>query len=325
LTLISQSLIYHNKFIIKREVKNDPFRRQDNLTMLSPEILSKIRQFHFVARKKAGDIFAGAYESAFKGRGMEFSEVREYMPGDDVRTIDWNVSARMGHPFVKVFNEERELTVMLLLDISGSQLFGTRVKFKRELLAELAGMLAFIAMRNNDRVGAILFSRKVEKFIPPRKGAAHVWKLIKEIFTLRPESLATDVESALHYLNMVSRRHSIVFLVSDTCELSVRESLAITARRHTLSVLRISDPAEEDIPNVGIVSFRDPETGEIVRINTGSARLRQEWREKRAAESRAFADMLAGAGIDYAVFSTDEPPDRSLVRLFRQKAHRLSV
>ena len=162
--------------------------------MLQEEILKKIQKFHFTTRRMANDMFAGQYESAFKGRGMEFAEVREYQVGDDIRTIDWNVSARFGHPYVKVFHEERELTVMLVLDLSGSHRFGTRKKFKRELLAEVAGMLAFLAIRTNDKVGAILFSSKVEKYIPPKKGASHVWRLIKEVFTYQPEDLSTDLD-----------------------------------------------------------------------------------------------------------------------------------
>lgn len=290
--------------------------------MLSAELLSKIQRFHFMTRKKAGDLFAGSYESAFKGRGMEFAEVREYIPGDDVRTIDWNVSARMGKPFVKIFHEERELTVMLLLDISGSQLFGTRKKFKRELLAELAGMLAFIAMRTNDRVGAILFSSKVEKLIPPRKGASHVWKLIKEIFTTEPKDLRTDVSEALNCLNRVSRRHTIAFLISDTCDTALRHQLLVTAKRHSLSMLRISDPAEQNLPDVGVLTARDPETGEITRINTGDRKFRELWEKRRMEEEKAFSDMLVKAGIDHVKFSTAGSVTRPLSELFRQRAGR---
>lgn len=288
------------------------------MDMLSADILGKIQRFHFMTRKNAGDLFAGAYESAFKGRGMEFSEVREYMPGDDVRTIDWNVSARMGRPFVKLFHEERELTVMLLLDISGSQLFGTRKKFKRELLAELAGMIAFIAMKTNDKVGAMLFSSRVEKFIPPRKGASHVWRMIKEIFTLQPEDLSTDVSAALHYLNKVARRHSIVFLITDVCDTSLKRPLMMSSRRHSLSVLRISDPAEDHIPNVGLISVRDPETKEIYRLDTGNRRFRDLWQKKRAMEQEAFSNMLIKAGVDQASFSTSGSTVEPLAGLFRQ-------
>ena len=174
--------------------------------MLPEELLKKIQRFHFRTKRQANDLFAGQYESAFKGRGIEFAEVREYEIGDDIRTIDWNVSARFGHPFVKVFNEERELTVMLLLDLSGSHLFGTKVKFKRELMAEVAGMLAFLAIRTNDKVGGILFSSRVERYIPPKKGASHVWRLIKEIFAYEPQDLSTNVGAVLNYLNRVVKR-----------------------------------------------------------------------------------------------------------------------
>jgi uncharacterized protein (DUF58 family) len=182
--------------------------------MLPEELLKKIQRFHFRTKRQANDLFAGQYESAFKGRGIEFAEVREYEIGDDIRTIDWNVSARFGRPFVKVFNEERELTVMLLLDLSGSHLFGTKVKFKRELLAEVAGMLAFLAIRTNDKVGGILFSSRVERYIPPKKGTAHVWRLIKEIFTYEPRDLSTNVQAVLTFLNRVVKRQAIVFLIS---------------------------------------------------------------------------------------------------------------
>ena len=183
--------------------------------MLSDEQLKKIQKFHFRTRKLASDLFAGQYESAFAGQGLEFAEVREYQAGDDVRFIDWNVSARFGHPYVKVFHEERELTVMLLLDLSGSHLFGTRKRFKREILAEVAGMLAFLAIRTNDKVGAILFSSKVEAYIPPKKGASHVWKLIREIFTYEPSEMGTNIKEVFDYLNRVVKRHAVVFLISD--------------------------------------------------------------------------------------------------------------
>ena len=182
--------------------------------MLSQEQLKKIQKFHFKTRSLANDLFAGQYESAFKGQGLAFTEVREYQPGDDVRAIDWNVSARFGHPYIKVFHEERELTVILLLDLSGSHLFGTKVKFKRELLAEVAGMLAFLAIRTNDKVGAVLFSSKVEKYIPPKKGPAHVWALIKEIFTYEPSEPGTHIKGALDYLNRVVRRKTAIVIVT---------------------------------------------------------------------------------------------------------------
>lgn len=291
--------------------------------MISQDLLKKIQKFHFRTKRLANDMFAGQYESAFKGRGMEFSEVREYRPGDDIRTIDWNVSARFGHPFVKVFHEERELTVMLLLDLSGSNLFGTRKKFKRELLAEVAGMLAFLAIRTNDKVGAILFSSRVEKYIPPQKGASHVWRLIKEIFTYEPMDLNTNMDTVLSYLNRVLKSHSIVFLISDCMDTGFEKSLRLTSRKHDLTVIRVSDPAEEKPPDVGLISLRDPETGETALINTGSKRLKQKWRHYRKEQDAFLSDLLKKTGVDLVDLSTDGPVVEPLTRLFDMRRKRL--
>ena len=291
--------------------------------MLSEELLKKIQRFHFKTRHLASDLFAGQYESAFKGRGIEFAEVREYAPGDDIRAIDWNVSARFGRPFVKVFHEERELTVMLLLDLSGSNLFGTRQRFKRELLAEVAGMLAFLAIRTNDKVGAILFSSRVEKYIPPKKGASHVWRLIKEIFTYEPEDLSTNIDAVFTYLNRVAKRHAIVFLISDCADTGFEKSLRLTARKHDLTVIHVSDPAEEALPDVGLVSLRDPETGHMVLLNTRDRRLRERWRAYREEQEAYLSDLLKRAGVDLVRLSTDGPVIEPLARLFDTRRKRL--
>ncbi len=290
--------------------------------MIPQEVLKKIQRFHFRTRRLADDLFAGQYVSAFKGRGMEFAEVREYQPGDDVRIIDWNVSARFGRPFVKVFHEERELTVMLLLDLSGSNLFGTRKKFKRETMAEIAGMLAFLAIRTNDRVGAMLFSSDVEQFIPPKKGAAHVWRVIKEIFTYEPKDLSTDVGQALTYLNRVVKRHAIVFLISDCNDTGFEKALRLTAKKHDLTVLRISDPAEDELPDIGLVTLRDPETGKVAVVNSSDRTLREIWRRERQGQSALFARLLKGAGIDLVEFSTNGPVIEPLARLFNARRKR---
>ena len=291
--------------------------------MLPPELLKKIQRFHFKTGKMASDLFAGQYESAFKGQGIEFAEVREYQPGDDVRTIDWNVSARFGRPFVKVFHEERELTVILLLDLSGSHLFGTRTKFKRELLAEVAGMLAFLAIRTNDKVGAILFSAGVEKYIPPKKGASHVWRLIKEIFSYEPRDLTTNLDGVFTYLNRVARRHAIVFLISDCMDEGFDTSLRLTAKKHDLSIIRVSDPAEDRLPNVGLVTLRDPETGQIATINTGSRRLREAWQQERRARKDYLDGIVRRAGVDLVDLSTDGSLIEPLSRLFDRRRKRL--
>jgi len=291
--------------------------------MLQEALLKKIHKFHFTTRRMANDLFAGQYESAFKGRGMEFAEVREYQVGDDIRTIDWNVSARFGHPFVKVFHEERELTVMLVLDLSGSHRFGTRTKFKRELLAEVAGMLAFLAIRTNDKVGAILFSSKVEKYIPPKKGPSHVWRLIKEVFTYQPEDLRTDLDGVLTFLNRVAKRHAIVFLISDCMDTGFEKSLRLTSKKHDLTVIRISDPAEEILPNVGFVNLRDPETGKISLVNSGSRKLQKRWRAHRDEQWASLSQIFKKAGIDQVGLTTDGPVVEPLTRLFESRKRRL--
>jgi len=290
--------------------------------MLSEALFKKIQRFHFTTKRLANDLFAGQYESAFKGRGMEFAEVREYQIGDDIRTIDWNVSARFGRPFVKVFHEERELTVILILDLSGSHLFGTKGKFKRELMAEVAGMLAFLAIRTNDKVGAILFSSGVEKYIPPKKGASHVWRLIKEIFTYEPQDLSTNIDAVLTYLNRVAKRHAILFLISDCMDTGFEKSLKLTAKKHDLTVIRVTDPAEEALPEVGMIALKDPETGETALINSNSKRLRERWRAYRREQRDYLTDLFRRTGIDHVDLSTNGPVVEPLTRLFEMRRRR---
>ncbi len=293
--------------------------------MLPEELLKKIQQFHFKTRHLANELFAGQYVSAFKGQGMEFAEVREYQAGDDIRSIDWNVSARYGHPFVKIYHEERELTLMLLIDLSGSEQFGTRGRFKRELLAELAGMLAFLAIRTNDKVGAILFSSQVEKFLPPQKGAPYVWRLIREIFAYEPADPRTDIDRALNHLNRVVKRHAIVFLISDMQDEGFDKSLRLTARKHDLTILRLSDPAEERLPAVGLLRVVDPETGEQGLIDTGNPALRRRWETECARRDAALKDLAARAGADLVELSTDRDVMEPLSRLFLARRKRLNV
>ena len=291
--------------------------------MLSEELLKKIHKFHFRSRYLADDLYAGQYESAFKDRGIEFAEVREYQVGDDIRTIDWNVTARFGRPFVKVFHAERELTVMLLLDQSGSHRFGTRRKFKRELLAEVAGMIAFLAIRTNDKVGAILFSSCVEKYIPPKKGASHVWKLTKEIFTYKPQDSTTNINAALTYLNRVLKRHAIVFLISDCMNSGYEKALNLAAKKHDLTVIRIFDPAEKKLPDVGWITLQDPETGQVALMNTRNKKLRRKWRDYRKNQLTRFSNLTGKAGVDLIEISTDGPVVEPLARLFERRRRRL--
>lgn len=291
--------------------------------MLPEETLQKIQRFHFRTKHLANDLFAGQYESAFKGQGIEFAEVREYQPGDDIRSIDWNVSARFGSPFVKVFHEERELTVMLLLDLSGSNLFGTVRKFKRELLAEVAGMLAFMAIRTNDKVGAVLFGSQPERFIPPKKGAAHVWRLIKEVFTYEPVNLNTDIGEALSYLNRVVKRHAIVFLISDCMDDGFERPLRLTGKKHDLTIIRISDPAEDRLPDVGLIRFRDPETGRVSLVNTRNKALNARWSTYRRERHGYLIDIARKSGIDVVELSTDGPVVEPLTRFFDARRKRM--
>jgi uncharacterized protein (DUF58 family) len=292
--------------------------------MLPPEVLAKIQRFHFKTRKLANEIFAGQYESAFKGQGIEFAEVREYQVGDDIRSIDWNVSARFGHPFVKVFHEERELTLILLIDLSGSHLFGSRSRFKRELLAEVAGMLAFLAIRTNDRVGAVLFSEGVEKFLPPRKGSHHVWRLIKEIFTYEPRSRATSIDAALDFLNRAVKRHAIVFLLSDCMDQGFEKSMKLAAKKHDLTVIRIFDHAEETLPDAGLMAFKDPESGQVVHVNTSHPRIRALFEEKARERREGLKKLCAGMDVELAEVEASGPVAEPLMRLFdrrRTKRH----
>lgn len=287
--------------------------------MISKEVLAKIQKLHFKTRRQANSLFAGQYSSAFKGRGMEFAEVREYSEGDDIRSIDWNVSARFGHPFVKQFHEERELTVILMVDLSGSHRFGTTDILKKDLLAEISAMLAFLAVKTNDRVGAVLFSNRVEKFIPPRKGASHVWRLIKEIYTFVPDDRRTNISSALEFLNRSVKRHSVVFLISDCIDTGFHRPLKLAARKHDFTILRIRDRAEEELPDAGPVAMRDPESGKTVIINTSSRDFRRRWAEDRYKLNRQFQELTNQAGVDSANLYTDENALEVLMRLFEKK------
>jgi len=291
--------------------------------MLPKELYAKIQKLHFRTRFLANDIFAGQYLSAFKGRGMEFSEVREYQTGDDIRDIDWNVSARIGHPFVKVFHEERELTVVLVVDLSASNLFGTKKRFKQEVIAETAGLLSFLAIRTNDKVGAVLFSEGVDKYIPPQKGAGHVWRLIKEIFSFEPPSKTTDIGAALKYLNRVVKRHSIVFLISDFMirdpEHDMERALMLTSKKHDVTALKVTDPAERTLPCVGFVRMRDPETGTVVMVNTDDSVIRLRWEEMMTKNDCATSNILKRSQVPLVELSTDRSVVEPLTAFFRQK------
>jgi len=290
--------------------------------VIPKEILKKVRQIELRTRYLVNTVFSGEYHSVFKGRGVEFAEVREYLPGDDVRTIDWNVTARMGHPFVKVFDEERELTVMLLVDASASGDFGTVARMKGEIGVEMCALLAFSAIQNNDRVGLIIFTDEVERFIPPKKGKKHVLRVIRELYYFQPKGRGTDIASALDYLNRVTTRRSVVFLVSDFFASGYEAALKVANRRHDLVAVTVSDPREMELPDVGIVEVEDAETGEEVLIDTSDVRARRTFmnasEEARSARQRLFRSV----GVDRVDVRTDRPYIEPLMRFFEARAKR---
>ena len=290
--------------------------------MIPRETLKKIRRIEIRTRRSVNDVFAGRYHSVFKGQGMEFQEVREYVPGDDIRSIDWNVTARTGAPHVKKFTEERELTVMLLVDISASNRFGSTAQLKRDLAAEVAAVLAFSAIANHDRVGLILFSDKVEKHVPPAKGATHVLRVVSEILNAQPSSPRTDLEPALRYLNQVVRRRSVAFLISDFIAPSCEHLLRVTARRHDLVSLVIGDKRESALPAVGLVDFEDAETGQRVVVDTAHAPTRRALLARQTERRQALLWQLARARSDAIELHAGERYDRELVRFFRTREKR---
>ncbi|MCA9988917.1 MAG: DUF58 domain-containing protein [Anaerolineales bacterium] len=293
--------------------------------MLSPELIRKIRHIEIRTRRLVNDGFAGEYHSIFKGRGMEFDEVRPYLPGDEVRTIDWNVTARMGHPYVKRFVEERELTVMLVVDASGSEDFGSVHRFKRELAAELAAVLAFAATTNKDRVGLLIFTDQIELHIPPRKGRKHVLRLLRELLAFQPQSRGTDIKLALDTVNQTLKRRSIVFLVSDFLAEpdSYRQALAITNRRHDLVAVDLHDPLERQVAGVGLLALEDPETGELAWVDTSHAGWRSGFEQRVARWSAGKRQALINAGVDRIHIATNQDVIAPLTTFFQQRARRL--
>ena len=241
--------------------------------MLTKEILKQVRQIEIKTKGLVNQVFSGEYHSVFKGRGMEFSEVREYNVGDDIRNIDWNVTARFGHPYIKIFEEERELTVMLLVDLSGSLLFGSLEKTKQQIAAELSAILAFSAMKNNDKVGLILFSDRIERFVPPRKGRTHVLRIIREVLSFEPEGKETNIKAALEYMNNAIKKRSIVFLISDFMDTGYEKILRIVGRKHDFIGIVLSDERELNLPDVGLIKLQDAESGEERYIDTGNKQL----------------------------------------------------
>lgn len=291
--------------------------------MLPKEVIQKIRRIEIKTSRLVTDIFAGQYQSVFKGRGMEFDEVREYQPGDEIRSIDWNVTARMGHPFVKKFVEERQLTVMLLLDVSGSSYFGSGRQLKRELAAELCGVLAFSAIKNNDRIGLVIFSDRIESFITPRKGLRHVLRVVREALYTKPQGKGTDIKMALEYLNKVVSKRAVCFLISDFINAECKRELKIARKRHDLIAVTITDPRETELPKAGIIRVEDAETNQAVYLDTTDKKVRAEFfsNSKRLLEERIR--MIRKAGVDNIDIRTDQPYTEAIIRFFRAREKRL--
>jgi len=285
-------------------------------------VLRKVRRLEIRTRRLVDESLAGSYHSVFKGRGMEFAEVREYEPGDDVRTIDWNVSAKMGHPFVKKFTEERELTVMLVVDASASGRFGTALATKLETAAEIGALLAFSAIRNNDRVGLLLFTDRVERFVPPRKGRDHGLRVLRELLAFETAGLGTDLGGALDVLRRVVTKRSVVFLISDFQDTDYDKALRATNLKHDLVAISISDPREETLPPAGLVAVADAESGRPFLIDAGSPAVRRIFAERRRRERDRMRGILKKAGTDLLELSTGTDYDRTLVTFFRERARR---
>jgi uncharacterized protein (DUF58 family) len=289
------------------------------------EILKKIRLIELRTRRLVNSIFAGQYHSVFKGRGMNFEEVREYAPGDEIRSIDWNVTARMNVPYIKKFTEERELTVMLLVDVSASGLFGSIELSKRELAAEVASILAFSAINNNDKVGLLLFSNEVELFIPPKKGRLHTLRLIREMLYFQPKGRGTNLAGALDYMNRVISRRSVVFMISDFMAPDFTKALTVTSRRHDLVAMPVTDPGESELPDVGIVTLEDAETGAQIDVNTSSRAVRRGLFELNEERLRALDRLLRSRRVDVVPLSTAEDYLIPLRAFFDQRERRLAA
>ena len=287
--------------------------------MLPEEIAKKVRGIELRTKKVVNDVFTGEYHSVFKGKGIEFAEVREYGIGDDVRLIDWNVTARTGHPYIKTFDEERELTVMLVVDASGSGRFGTRGTFKADLAAEVSAVLAFSAIKNNDRVGLVMFTDRVELFIPPQKGKKHVLRVIREILYFKPSGTRTGISGALGHVSRILKRKSIVFLISDFMDDGFESALSIAARKHDLIAVTIADEREEALSDSGVVAFEDAESGEILLVDTSSKKVRKRYWEYRLQRQAELIGLFRRYGVDRIELRTGQAYENELVRFFRKR------
>jgi len=307
----------------RRPRKEVPKRTPEKPMGVPPEILRQVKLIELRTRGLVNSVFTGEYRSVFKGQGMEFSEVREYQPGDEVRSIDWNVTARMRRPFVKRYIEERELTVMLVVDLSGSERFGTVKRFKSELASELAAVLAMSAVRNNDRVGVLLFTDRIEHVIPPRKGRRHVLRIIRDLLAFEPVGRGTDMVRAIDYVARMLNEHAIVFIVSDFLEEDISHPLKLLAQRHDVVAVTVEDPSERDLPNIGIARLVDPETGETFEVDTSSPSVRTAYTDRVMAEREERKHLLRRLAIDEVAVRTEGGAVEPLLRFFRTRETRL--
>jgi uncharacterized protein (DUF58 family) len=290
--------------------------------MLTKELLKQVRQIEIRTRGLVDQVLSGEYHSVFKGRGMEFSEVREYQFGDDIRNIDWNVTARFGHPFVKIFEEERELTIILMVDLSGSLIFGSIDKTKQQIAAEISAVLAFSAMKNNDKVGLILFTDKIEKFVPPRKGRKHVLRIIREVLSFEPEGKSTNLKIALEYLNNAIKKRSIVFLLSDFMDSGYEKILKVVGKRHDLIGVVLNDKRENEIPEMGLVKFTDAESGKEKWIDTGDKKTRFLFKKLMATNRESRRSLFLSSRLDSIEIQTGQDFIKPLVKFFRVRERR---
>jgi uncharacterized protein (DUF58 family) len=287
--------------------------------MDTKDLLKKVRKIEIKSRGLSNQIFSGEYQSAFKGRGMAFSEVREYQVGDEIRTIDWNVTARFNHPYVKVFDEEREMTVMLLVDVSGSKNFGTQTQLKQELATELCAVLAFSAIQNNDKVGVLFFSDQVEKFIPPKKGRSHILMIIRELINFEPKHKGTNIAEALRFFTGAIKKRCTSFLISDFMSSSFENELKIANRKHDLVALRLFDLHEEEFPNLGVIPVKDEETGQVAWVNTSDKEVRFEFKRAALERNGRLEDLFKRSGVDFTKISTHQSYIKPLMTLFKKR------
>ncbi|MCP5062704.1 MAG: DUF58 domain-containing protein [Ignavibacteriae bacterium] len=290
--------------------------------MLTKELLKQVRQIEIKTRGVVNDVFSGEYHSVFKGRGMEFSEVREYQVGDDIRTIDWNVSARFGHPFIKIFEEERELTLMLLVDLSGSLVFGSVDKTKQQIAAELTAILAFSALKNNDKVGLILFTDEIEKFVPPRKGKSHVLRIIREVLSFEPQGNKTNIQGALEYFNHSVKKKSIAFLISDFIDDGFEKILRIVSKKHDLVNIVLADPREKDLLKAGLIKFKDAETGRTRYIDTSNKNVQEYFKQKIDERKSIQDEIFLKSRVDTVNIDISTSYVKPLINFFKLRGRR---